>query len=87
MSGNSTLSGLESISHLRVKPGNHRFRLRPNDAFPLDLTALNDLELQILDSRIQRQLTHECVTLGAPDAETEFRQWEIDAEVTRRSIG
>lgn len=61
-----------------------KLRLAPSDEFPEDLTALPDSELQILDSRVQRQFDLECVTTGQPDPETEFRRWDLDDEFLHR---
>lgn len=58
--------------------------LTPEESFPEDLTDMGDQELQVLDSRVQRQLDYEVVAEGEPDRETEFRHYEIDEEFQTR---
>ncbi|WP_400160574.1 hypothetical protein [Arthrobacter sp. BPSS-3] len=55
-------------------------RITPTDPFPQDLEKLKDEKLQVLDSKVQRQLDHEIVTEGEPHPETEFRHHELDLE-------
>lgn len=59
-------------------------RITPADPFPEDLENLKDEKLQVLDSRVQRQLDHEIVTEGESNPETEFRHHELDAEFEHR---
>ncbi|RAX18169.1 hypothetical protein DC347_05525 [Pseudarthrobacter sp. AG30] len=61
-----------------------KLRLTPDDDFPEDLEVMTDNDVQVLDSRIQRQLDHEIVTTGESDPETEFRHYELDDEFTER---
>lgn len=63
---------------------NDKLHLTPDDQFPEDLETVSDNELQVLDSRIQRQLDHEMVVDGESDRETEFRHYELDAEFNDR---
>ena len=63
---------------------NDRLHLTPDDQFPEDLEKVSDNELQVLDSRIQRQLDHEMVVDGESDRETEFRHHELDVEFNDR---
>lgn len=59
--------------------------LTPEEAFPDELGRLADLELQVLDSQVQRQLDHEViVAVNRTNPETEFRQFEVDEEFTNR---
>lgn len=61
-----------------------RLRLTPDDAFPEDLEAMTDKDLQVLDSQIQRQLDHEITVVGDSVRETEFRHYELDHEFNER---
>lgn len=61
-----------------------KLRLTPDDAFPEGLDEMTDNDLQVLDSRIQRQLDHEVIVSGETDRETEFRHYEVDHEFTER---
>lgn len=58
--------------------------LTPDEAFPEDLAAVDDQQLQVLDSQIQRQLDHEVIAEGEPNPETEFRHYELDEEFQTR---
>lgn len=59
-------------------------RLSPAEAFPEDLSCLADIDLQVLHSRVQRQLDHEYVHDFEPHPETQFRGEEIAEEFERR---
>lgn len=59
-------------------------RLAPSDPFPEDLTSLDLPEVEVLNSRIQRELSHEYVHEGETDPETEFRNEELTDELDRR---
>ena len=61
-----------------------KLHLTPEDAFPEDLSAVPDQELQILDSQVQRQLDFEYVSEGGPNPETEFRHFDLDEEFDER---
>ncbi|MDQ0767517.1 hypothetical protein NG819_05690 [Pseudarthrobacter sp. Fe7] len=61
-----------------------KLHLTPEDQFPEDLVSVSDNELQVLDSRIQRQLDHEMVVDGESNRETEFRHYELDEEFQDR---
>jgi hypothetical protein len=63
---------------------NNKLHLTPEDQFPEILKNVSDNELQVLDSRIQRQLDHEMVVDGESDRETEFRHYELDEEFQDR---
>ena len=59
-------------------------RLTPSESFPEDLESLDLPEVEILNSRIQRELSHEYAHHGEPDPETEFRSEELSEELDRR---
>ncbi|MHA7276350.1 hypothetical protein ACX80O_07460 [Arthrobacter sp. Hz1] len=53
---------------------NYKSLLSPEDPFPVDLTSLDDTEVEVLNSRIHRALDAEYRAFGTPDPETEFRK-------------
>ncbi|BBE24499.1 hypothetical protein MN0502_33820 (plasmid) [Arthrobacter sp. MN05-02] len=59
-------------------------KLAPTDAFPDDLAVLNDTDLQVLHSRLQRQLDHEYAHAFEADPETEFRLADVLEELDHR---
>ena len=59
-------------------------RLTPADPFPEDLTELEFPEVEVLNSKVLRELTHEYIHHGEPSLETEFRQEELAEELDRR---
>ena len=61
-----------------------KLHLTPEDDFPEDLAQVEDKDLQILDSQIQRQLDYEYVAEGEPNPETEFRHFDLDEEFSER---
>lgn len=61
-----------------------KLHLTPDDEFPEDLSAVEDKDLQVLDSQVQRQLDHEYVADGEPNPETEFRHYDLDEEFSAR---
>lgn len=63
---------------------NDKLHLTPEEQFPEELENVSDNELQVLDSRIQRQLDHEVVVDGEVNPETEFRHYELDEEFQDR---
>jgi hypothetical protein len=63
-----------------------KLHLTPEDAFPEDLSAVPDQELQVLDSQVQRQLDFEYVAEGGPNPETEFRHFDLDEEFDERDV-
>ncbi|WP_051427343.1 hypothetical protein [Arthrobacter sp. H20] len=63
---------------------NDSTRIAPNDPFPEDLTRLASSEVEILNSKIHRELDSEYVRYGLPDPETEARLEEITEELDRR---
>jgi hypothetical protein len=61
-----------------------KLHLTPEDDFPEDLAQIEDQQLQVLDSRVQRQLDYEIVAEGEPNPETEFRHFELDEQFEDR---
>lgn len=61
-----------------------KLHLTPADEFPDDLGTVSDNDLQVLDSRIQRQLDYEYIAEGEPNPETEFRHYDLDEEFDER---
>jgi hypothetical protein len=61
-----------------------KLHLSPDDEFPEDLTKVEDKDLQVLDSQVQRQLDYEYVSEGEPNPETEFRHYDLDEEFEER---
>ncbi|WP_181036307.1 hypothetical protein [Arthrobacter sp. B1805] len=59
-------------------------RLTPSEPFPEDLAGLDLPEVEVLNSKIQRELSHEYVHDGEVDPETEFRSEELNEELDRR---
>ncbi len=59
-------------------------RLSPSEDFPEDLAALELPEVEVLNSKIHRELDYEYVHDGEPALETEIRQEELAEELNRR---
>ncbi|MEX5262357.1 hypothetical protein [Kocuria sp. CPCC 205263] len=60
-------------------------RLGPTEDFPEDLTGLGMADLQVLHSRITRQLDHDYLTDPAgPHCSTMDRRYEVAAELDAR---
>ncbi|WDF33085.1 hypothetical protein PTW37_14725 [Arthrobacter agilis] len=59
-------------------------RLSPADDFPDDLTALDLPDVEVLNSRIHRELDYEYEHDGEPSMETEIRHEEVTEELDRR---
>ncbi|KNC18387.1 hypothetical protein AC792_12140 [Arthrobacter sp. RIT-PI-e] len=59
-------------------------RLTPSEDFPDDLTALDLTAVEVLNSRIHRELDHEYAHDGAASTETEIRHEEVTEELDRR---
>ena len=59
-------------------------RLTPFEPFPDDLTSLDLPEVEVLNSKIERELSYEYVHDGEPDPETEFRHEVVAEELDRR---
>ena len=61
-------------------------RLEPDEPFPEDLTVLSDTELEVLNSRLHRELDDEYAHAD-PQTETELRLEEVNEELNRRDSG
>ncbi|WP_434995484.1 hypothetical protein [Arthrobacter sp. Ld5] len=59
-------------------------RLSPSESFPEDLSSLSLPQVEVLNSKIQRELSHEYVQDGEAHPETEFRNEELTEELDRR---
>lgn len=59
-------------------------KLAPTDAFPDDLAVLDDTDVHILHSRLQRQLDYEYIYAFEAHPETEFRLAEVLEELDHR---
>ncbi len=59
-------------------------RLAPEDSFPDELHSLGDEAVEVLNSKVHRQLDAEYVDSGEPHPETEFRLDELTEELDRR---
>ena len=59
-------------------------RLAPEDPFPDELHSLGDEAVEVLNSKVHRQLDAEYVDSGEPHPETEFRLVELTEELDRR---
>lgn len=59
-------------------------RLTPSEPFPDDLTPLDLSEVEVLNSKIQREIAHEYVHDGEVDPETGQRNEELTEELDRR---
>jgi len=81
-------SGAGSPANPRTgAPGRARLRLGPDERFPLDLTRLDVAELQVLHSRLARQLDHEYLSDPAgPDPVTLDRHRLLLVELDAREI-
>lgn len=63
---------------------NHK--ISPEDPFPEDLTVLDDTQVEVLNSRVHRELEAEYAE-GFPEPETEARLEEVNLELNRREQG
>lgn len=63
---------------------NDKTRLAPEDPFPEDLDELADGEVEVLNSKVHRQIDEEYVDEGEPHPETEFRKEELNEELDER---
>lgn len=60
-------------------------RLSPEQSFPADLAPLEDSQVEILNSKVNRQLDLEYVEDQEVDPETESRFEELKAELDYRA--
>ena len=63
-----------------------KLHLTPAENFPQNLAEVEDRQLQVLDSQIQRQLDFEVISEGETNPETEFRHYELDEEFKSRDV-
>lgn len=61
-------------------------RITPEDPFPENLNELEDAEVEVLNSKVHRQLEAEYVQDGQPHPETEIRHEELDEELDDRDL-
>lgn len=61
-------------------------RIKPEDPFPENLNQLEDNQVEVLNSKVHRQLEVEYVQEGSPNPETEHRQEEINEELDDRDL-
>lgn len=61
-------------------------RIKPEDPFPENLNELEDNQVEVLNSKVHRQLEVEYVQEGQPDPETEHRHEELDEELDDRDM-
>ncbi|MDF9277401.1 hypothetical protein P4U43_06290 [Arthrobacter sp. EH-1B-1] len=59
------------------------YRLEPDESFPDDLTLLSDTELEVLNSRLHRELDEEYAHIDT-QMETQSRLDEVNEELNRR---
>jgi len=59
-------------------------RLNPSEPFPNELTSLELSEVEVLNSKVSREIDHEYVHDGEVTPETEFRSEELTEELDRR---
>lgn len=59
-------------------------RLSPAEDFPEDLTMLDLPTVEVLNSKIHRELDYEYAHDGEPSLETEIRHEELTEELDRR---
>jgi hypothetical protein len=65
----------------------NRTRISPEEEFPENLEDLQDEDVEILNSKVHRQLDKEYVDEGGPDPETDARKDELNAELDDRDEG
>lgn len=61
-------------------------RITPDEPFPEDLGALTDPEVEVLNSKLHRELDHEYVHEGGPSPETEARLEDVTEELDFRDL-
>lgn len=62
-------------------------RISPEEPFPADLGRLKDDDVEVLNSKVHREVEHEFATHGEVDAETAARKDELDEELDGRDAG
>lgn len=61
-------------------------RLRPDEFFPQDLGVLATEDVEVLNSKVHRELEFEYREHGYPDPETEFRLEDLNDELDLRDV-
>ncbi|WP_309071892.1 hypothetical protein [Arthrobacter sp.] len=61
-------------------------RIKPEDPFPENLNQLEDHEVEVLNSKVHRQLEVEYLQEGSPEPETEHRREELNEELDDRDL-
>jgi hypothetical protein len=61
-------------------------RITPDQPFPEYLGALPQPEVEVLNSKLHRELDHEYVSEGGPSAETESRLEDVSEELDFRDL-
>ena len=62
-------------------------RITPDEPFPADLGRLRTDDVEILNSKVHREMKHEVATVGEVDAETSSRKEELREELDERDSG
>lgn len=62
-------------------------RISPDEPFPARLERLRDEDVEVLNSKVHREIEHEFATDGEVDAETAARKDEIADELDERDAG
>ncbi|WP_051478887.1 hypothetical protein [Arthrobacter sp. H5] len=83
---NHNESGAGAAFAVRTTMGRpeHPSWLSPNGRFPEDLAILDQAGIEVLNSRIHRQLDFEYIHYGQPDPETQSRLDGLTEELNRR---
>ncbi|WP_051476891.1 hypothetical protein [Arthrobacter sp. Br18] len=63
---------------------NRTSRLTPDEEFPEDLPNLDITEVEVLNSKVHREIDVEYIEYGLPDPETQARLAELTEELDRR---
>lgn len=61
-------------------------RLRPDEFFPEELGDLTTEDVEVLNSKMHRELEFEYREHGYPDPETEFRLEDLNDELNLRDV-
>ncbi|WP_197060608.1 hypothetical protein [Arthrobacter sp. L77] len=62
-------------------------RISPDEPFPEDLGGLKNEDVEVLNSKVHREVDHEFATEGEVDPETAARKDEITDELDGRDAG
>ncbi|KQO02953.1 MULTISPECIES: hypothetical protein [unclassified Arthrobacter] len=62
-------------------------RISPDEPFPARLERLRDEDVEVLNSKVHREIEHEFSTDGEVDAETAARKDELADELDERDAG